>query len=109
MILYLLVLFSYEIEKELSGEKLKERKRLRVLFVGFCGLCAFAFLSVGSFVCLFCFVLRREKDRRRRRQGFFVVCFVFGENGESIMASDGIYHLVSVHCIRACTGCHCQT
>jgi hypothetical protein len=64
------------------------------------------FLWVSLFVC---FVLRREKDRRRRRWGFFVGCFVFAKNGESIMASDGIYLLVSVHCIRACTGCHCQT
>ncbi len=81
MILDLLVLFSYEIEKELSGEKLNERKSLWVFVCGFCGLCAFAFLSVGElFVCLFvCFVLRREKDRRRRRQGFFGGLFCFRE------------------------------
>jgi hypothetical protein len=80
MILYLLVLFSYEIEKELSGEKLNERKSLWVLFVGFCGLCAFAFLSVGEFVrsfVLFCFA--QGEGQEGKKAGVFCGLFCFRE------------------------------
>ncbi len=77
------------------------------LFVGFVGcVLLLFFLWVSLFVCLFCAGRRTGGEEGR---GFLVDCFVFRKNGESIMASDGIYHLVSVHCIRACTGCHCQT
>jgi hypothetical protein len=47
MILDLLVLFSYETEKELSGEKLNERKSLWVL-------CIFLFFLWVSLFVLFC-------------------------------------------------------
>lgn len=72
MILDLHFLFSYEIEKELSGERLNERKSLWVFVCGFCGLCAFAFLSVGELV-LFC--AERRTGGEEGRGFLWVVLF----------------------------------